>query len=196
MKTVEIRGKRFGSTPCVFTPDGTPIDAIAAICDQERWISCREDIKTWLVTKGLTVVEALLLIELGIAQDAAIPSLQYQDVVGGYQEEVGKIVDSIEDDCKAKRASGSTRVYAEVNKCCHDSKYVCVTSLAAITLQHSKWPTTWLAALKHPGLMALYPWNGGATPFPFADFAKVAMVRDCIDLLSQRPGFERLKPAK
>jgi hypothetical protein len=191
MKTIKIGGKIFGCVPCVVELGGSHIDGFAAIHEDERWISSREDITRWLMDRGLTENEAMLLIELGIAHDAKIPSLVTQEVAGGYYEEAGKIVDGIEEDIKNRFLTNVSDAYTNLRQHCEESKYATEPSLAAVTLQYSKHPTAYFES--NAGVFITRTnWKRGRVTFPFAAMAKDAMTEDCFDMLRQRDGYRHL----
>lgn len=105
LTTKVINGKTYGASPCVVTLFGSNIDGFAVCCNQEKWISSRDDCIEWLRVRGLSAINADLLLDLGTAVDQArkpaVPSLSEQEDAGLFNEEMQKFVDGVIEDVRS-----------------------------------------------------------------------------------------------
>lgn len=70
LTTKTVRGRLYGVAAVVVTIGGAPIEAVAVMADQEKWISAREDAVRWLSERGLGKAEAEKLVADGLKEEA------------------------------------------------------------------------------------------------------------------------------
>jgi hypothetical protein len=144
IRTVTLAGHKVGAAYCWINLFGSPpIRAIAAVCDDQKWVSDEDDVRRWLVDKGLSAHEADALLVRA--------KLQSDDVAGLLAEEVAALVDGVLDNFRGLPVGPSkTKLLSDVADAAAQSSWVKNRDLAcaAIPLFTEKPEETALAMLR------------------------------------------------
>lgn len=161
---VEIRGILYAAAPVVVHLGGSNLSmgepTFAVACEmrpaadlttgRQKHINLRSYCEGWLCDRGLSDVEADMLLMLAEAADAGraekVPPLIVQESKGGYEEEVQKMIDEIESSIADGFLKTRQEAWTALETRCKGSAYasdytLCLTTLLwAGRAVHSEFP--------------------------------------------------------